>query len=324
MSSGTASALAHPNIAFIKYWGNLDNSLNLPSNGSISMNLGSLQTVTTVQFDPLLTADTLEINQQSQTGPSLKRVQNFMEHIRQLSKSSLFAHIRSESNFPISAGLASSASAYAALALAATAAFGIDQTEKELSSLARLGSGSAARSIPAGFVEWHASETHAGSFAESIAGPNYWDLRDMIVIIQNQPKSTGSADGHGLADTSPFQSLRVENAPTRLEICRQAILERDFVRLAEIVELDSMMMHAVMMTSRPPLFYWEPVTLQIIKSVQDWRRDGLQVCVTVDAGSNLHLICPLGYTQMVTEMLKTISGIQSVMVSPPGGSAHLI
>ncbi len=320
----TATAVACANIAFIKYWGNLDDSLHLPSNGSISMNLDSLKTSTTVQYDPDLNCDTLEINQQPQKGETLSRVQKFMQQVRERTNSNLYAHISSESNFPLSAGLASSAAAFAALALAATSALGITLPESQLSALARLGSGSAARSIPGGFVEWHASNTHEGSFAESIAGPDYWDLTDVIAIVQKEPKIITSANGHTLAKTSPYQSFRVQNANSRLTTCRSAILDRDFTRLAEITELDSMMMHAVMMTSNPPLFYWEPATLQIIKAAQQWRRDGLQVCVTVDAGANTHLICAKGYANIIKEKLKEIQAVQSILVSSPGGPARLV
>lgn len=319
-----ATAQGFSNIAFIKYWGNRDNTLNLPANGSISMNLANLQTVTTVQYHPQLTQDTLEINKQIQSGLSLVRARRFMNHVRQIAKSDLHAHILSKTNFPISAGLASSASAFAALAMAATAALGLILSERELSSLARLGSGSAARSIPTGFVEWYTSDSHTTSFAESIAPPDHWDISDVIVIIQKEPKTTTSLDGHSLARTSPYQSIRVKDAPERLDICRRAILERDFDHFTEVVEMDSLMMHAVMMTSRPALFYWEPLTLQIIKSVTDWRNQGLKVCATVDAGANVHLICPSAYAQNIKTLVEFIPGVQSVILSNPGGPSHLV
>lgn len=320
----TATALAHPNIAFIKYWGKTDQTLNLPANGSISMNLAALETVTTVQFDPALPADTLEINTQPVGGAALTRVQRFMDQVRALAQTSLQASITSHSNFPSSAGIASSASAFAALALAASAALDLRLTEHELSVLARLGSGSAARSVPGGFVEWRPAAGHADSYAESIAAPEHWDLQDIVVIVQDQPKHTGSTGGHALADTSPLQCARVENAPARLAQCRQAILERDFTRFAGVVELDSLMMHAVMMTSRPPLYYWEPLTLQILKLVADWRAEGIEVCATVDAGANPHLLCTSGHAQAVLDRLKPLAGVKSTLISGCGGPARLV
>ncbi len=324
MTHYIATAAAHPNIAFIKYWGNRDDTLNLPANGSISMNLGSLETQTRVEFDPALSADSLIINDQLQQGAALIRVQRFMDRVRVMGKTGYHARIESRSNFPISAGLASSASGYAALALAATSALGLYLSERELSGLARLGSGSAARSVPAGFVEWHTGTTHAESFAESIAPAEAWNLVDVIAVIQQGPKTTGSSHGHQLAETSPYQPCRVEGAPYRLGICRHALRERDFRMLAEIIELDSLMMHAVMMTSTPALLYWHPLTLHILQLVLGWRADGIEVCATVDAGANPHLICTAGYAQDVKQRLLSISGVESVLMSPAGGPARLL
>lgn len=288
------------------------------------MNLGSLETHTRVEYDPALAEDQLFLNEMDQDGPALQRVQQFMNRVRGMAETETYARITSRSNFPVSAGLASSASGYAALALAATAALGLNLTERELSSLARLGSGSAARSIPGGFVEWHSGPTHEKSFAESIAPADAWDLVDVIAIIQAHPKTTGSTQGHLLADTSPYQPCRVEGAPYRLGICRHAIRERDFTRLAEIIELDSLMMHAVMMTSQPALLYWHPLTLYILQQVQAWRAEGLPVCATVDAGANPHLICESGYAQEVRFRLQETPGVESVIVSPTGGPACLV
>lgn len=250
----TATAQAFANIAFIKYWGNIDPYLNLPANGSISMNLESLQTTTQVEFDDEISLDMLLINGSLQSGGVLDRAIHFLDHVRELAGVNLHARISSTTNFPISAGLASSASAYAALALASTQSLGLSLSEKELSILARLGSGSAARSIPGGYVEWHPADVHEDSYAESIAGPDHWDLVDVIAIVQEQAKETASSLGHILADTSPIQLARVASTPDRLNACRKAILERDFSALVEVVELDCTLMHAAMMTSTPPLF----------------------------------------------------------------------
>ena len=154
MSKNTATAAAYANIAFIKYWGNRDEEFRIPANGSISMNLEGLETKTTVEFDSQLTTDTLQINQQPQSGGSLERVTQFLNRVRESAGISTFAHVQSENNFPMGSGIASSASAFAALALAASTTAGLNLSEAQLSALARTGSGSASRSIPAGFVEW--------------------------------------------------------------------------------------------------------------------------------------------------------------------------
>jgi diphosphomevalonate decarboxylase len=273
----SATTIAHPNIAFIKYWGDQDPCLRIPANGSISMNLSGLITRTQVTFDPNLDFDTLTLNQQNITGEGLLRVSDLLDRVRQMSQLRYKASVVSTNNFPTGSGIASSASAFAALSLAACKAAGLNLTEKELSRLARTGSGSACRSIPAGFVEWQAGTSDEDSYAFSIAPPTHWDLVDCIVIVNQGHKSIGSTAGHALALTSPLQAARVADAPRRLEVCRKAILERDFQALAEIIELDSNLMHAIMLTSTPPLLYWQPATLGIMHLVQNLRQAGLPV-----------------------------------------------
>src|SRR5512138_214982 len=179
----TATAQAHPNIAFIKYWGNRDNTLRLPMNGSISMNLDGLYTRTAVSFQPSLPFDELIINGHEVRGPGLDRTSYMLDIIRGMADIYEQAEVISENNFPSGAGIASSASAFAALALAGSKAGGLNLSEKDLSRLARRGSGSAARSIPGGFVEWQAGETDEDSFAYSIAGPKQWKIVDCVAIV---------------------------------------------------------------------------------------------------------------------------------------------
>ncbi len=319
-----ATAQAHPNIAFIKYWGNRSDRLRLPANGSISMNLSGLVTKTCVSFEPGLKADCLVLNQNPLTGKSLQRVTSFLNVVRRIADSALFARVTSENNFPTGTGIASSASAYAALALAASHALGLHLSEVELSRLARMGSGSASRSVPGGFVEWQMGQRDADSFAFSIAPPGHWDLVDLIAIVANEHKPVGSTEGHHLATSSPLQAARLASAPQRLDVCRQAILQRDFAALAAVTELDSNLMHAVMMTSRPPLFYWQPASLALMKLVPVWRKAGLPVCYTLDAGPNVHLVCLSSYLQAVQVALEGIPGVLRTIQAHPGGSAHLV
>lgn len=319
-----ASAQAHPNIAFIKYWGILDEENRIPSNDSISMNIGCLVTRTMVTFDPDLNQDYFSLNHEAVSGISLDRVQRFLDRIRQLAGSSLYAHVDSENNFPTGTGIASSASGFAALALAGTAALGLKLTTHELSSLARFGSGSACRSIPGGFVEWHSDLPSGDSYATSLAPPEHWELNDCIVILSEQHKPISSEVGMRLANTSPLQKARVLDTPRRLDICRSAILNKDFDALAQVTELDSNLMHAVMMTSQPPLFYWHPTSLEIMKVVKDWQKEGLSVTYTLDAGPNVHVICLQSALGEVLKRLKGFPDVIDVLEGTPGGSAKLI
>lgn len=320
----TATAIAHPNIAFIKYWGNRDNDLRLPANSSISMSLGALETRTTVSLYPNLSSDELELDGSPQKGSTLERVSTFLDIFRALSKSHVYARVVSENTFPQSAGIASSASAFAALTMAAAHAYSLDLSEKELSMLARRGSGSAARSIPAGFVEWHAGSSSEDSFAETIAPPSHWQLWDCIALVEDQPKKVGSTQGHQLADTSPLQFARLQDVDRRLDLCRQVIHQKDFAKLAEVIELDSNMMHAVMLTSHPTLMYWSPLSINIMRHVTAWRAGGLEAAYTLDAGPNVHIICTEDAHQTVADRLTKIKGLMNVIVSPVGGGASLI
>ncbi len=323
MTTRSATAIAHPNIALIKYWGNKDKNLRIPVNGSISFNLASLFTNTSVFFDSGLTADSLFINQNEVIGAGLERVVLFLNEVRQLANMNLYARVESKNNFPVGTGIASSASAFAALSLAASKAIGLNLSEKELSRLARRGSGSACRSIPGGFVEWVPGERDEDSFAESIAPAEHWDLVDIIAVVSADHKKVGSTAGHELADTSPLQNARVQDAERRLSIIRSAILNRDFLAMADTIELDSNIMHAVMMTSNPPLLYWESTSISIMKSVKSWRESGIPVCYTLDAGPNVHVITTSAYADKIISNLTEISNIKKIFRSTVGGKAQL-
>lgn len=324
MGIDSATAQASPNIAFIKYWGNRDEALRIPENGSISMNLKELQTRTQVTFDPHLGEDRLVLDGKPISGIGLERVSSLLTRVRKLAGLKTFAVVTSKNNFPSGAGLASSASGFASLSLAASAAIGLSLSESELSRLARLGSGSACRSIPGGYVEWQPGDADENSYAISIIGPDHWDLVDCITIVSQAHKAVSSSAGHALAKTSPLQQARVADAPRRLEICRKAILARDFEALAEIVELDSNLMHSIMLTSTPPLIYWRPETIAVMQRVVKLRQSGIPVCYTVDAGPNVHAICRSDFANEVLNQLRNIPGVQEVMVAHPGGAAQLV
>jgi len=266
----------------------------------------------------------LLINEVEQSGSELQRVRHFMTILRQMSASKDFAEIRSANNFPSSAGIASSASAFAALALAGVHAYGLDLSQQELSRLARRGSGSACRSIPAGFVEWLPGRTDLDSYAVPIAQPQHWDLWDCIAVVQSAPKLTGSSEGHALAATSPLQSARVLDAPRRLSICREAIQKKDFAMLAEILEQDSNLMHAVMLTSQPPLMYWEPSSILLMKEIVRLRQSGIAVAYTLDAGPNVHAICTAECIESVQKFLSNFSAVQQLLISSVGYGARLL
>lgn len=319
----SAVARANANIAFIKYWGNRDDALRLPANPSLSMTLEGLFAQTAVTWQPA-ESDTFILNGQQQTGEPLRRVSAHLDVLRRRLALEAQAHVESRNNFPTGAGIASSAAAFAALTVAGAAAAGAVLDERELTRLARLGSGSASRSIPAGFVEWHAGASHEESYAESIFPPDHWDLVDVIAVVSREHKPVGSTAGHRSAITSDLQAARVAGAERRLNLCKEALAARDFSRFAQIVELDSNLMHAVMMTSDPPLFYWQPASLAIMALVRQWRAEGLRVCYTLDAGPNVHCICLAEDASVIAERLRTIPQVIEIFSARPGSEAQVV
>ena len=145
-----------------------------------------------------------------------------------------------------------------------------------------------------------------------------------MAIVSSAHKTTGSTEGHALAGTSPLQKARLESVPARLATCKEAVLKRDFDQLAEVVELDSNIMHAVMMTSNPPLFYWSPPTLGLMRTIRQWRASGIGACYTIDAGPNVHCLCAPGDEAIVAERLAQVEGVIEVRRAAPGGPARLI
>jgi len=319
-----ATAFANPNIALIKYWGNRYHGLRIPANSSLSMNMGGLTTTTTVAFDDSLTIDVVVLDGVEQAGAAKERVVQMLDRVRSMAGADAHARVESRNSFPAGAGLASSVSGFAALAVASAAAAGLNLDEAALSRLARAGSGSACRSVPGGFVEWQAGTDDASSYAFSIAPPEHWDLHDLIAIVDTAHKEVGSTQGHRLADTSPLHAGRVASVPDRLARVKAAILERDFAALAPVVEADALAMHAVMMTSDPPLIYWQPATLAIIHAARAWRADGVPVCFTIDAGANVHCLCEGVASDEVRGRLDSIAGVQGVLTATPGGPARLV
>jgi diphosphomevalonate decarboxylase len=324
MPDGKATAVACANIAFIKYWGNRDDRLRLPANGSLSMNLSDCTTRTMVQFDRDLLQDSVRIQNEPAAPAAAARVSAHLDLLRERAGLTWRARVESENNFPMGAGIASSASAFASLTVAAAFALQLPLGERDLSILARRGSGSASRSIPAGFVEWYASDRDDDSFAESIAAPEHWELFDLVAIVNDRHKKISSEEGNRLAATSPFQRLRVEDAGRRLSICRQAIQDRDFEALAAVMEEDTRLMHAVMLTSRPPLLYGEEGTVSLIREIAAWRKAGLAVAYTVDAGPNVHCICLPESADEVRRRLGQMPSVQQILGSRPGPGVKIV
>lgn len=320
-----ATAQAPSNIAFIKYWGRKDNELRLPANHSLSVNLEGLSTVTTVEFSGDLAEDGVEINSQVATGKQQSRVVKLIDRVRQMAGVQTKAKVTSYNTFPKGAGLASSASGFAALALASTAALELDLSEKELSQLARLGSGSACRSIPDGFVEWQTAETHEDSFAHSLHPANHWKIVDVIALVDQTEKTISSSEGHEAALKSPFYQTRIQHyLPNQYTRIKDALANRDFTTFGLAMEEEAINFHAIIMTSDPSILYWNAATMTVLHAVRQLRTQGLEAYFTIDAGPNVHIFVEEHNVEALVATLGQIPGIQEILVAPPAQGARLI
>lgn len=322
----TATARARPNIALVKYWGKRDAGLNLPAAGSLSITLDALYTQTRVDLDPVLRTDTLRLNG-ADDAPAQQRVSACLDVLRARAGVDCRARVETHNNFPTAAGLASSASGFAALVMAASAAMGLDADRQYLSTLARQGSGSAARSMHGGFVLMHGGRLDDGSdaFAEPIAGAADWPLEVVVAVTTQATKSVASGAGMERTRlTSPYHEAWVASVEDDLAAARAAIAARDFRALGEVSEHSCLKMHADMLATRPPLLYWNAVTVACIEGVRRLREhDGLDVFFTIDAGPQLKAVCLPGSAARVADALAGIPGVVQILRSGLGAGAQL-
>ncbi len=324
-SQCSATAVAYANIALIKYWGKRANGLNLPAVGSISLTLDALKTETTVTFDDTLKADCFELNGSTESGRPLMRITNFLDCVAGSDQRSN-ASVSSNNNFPTGAGLASSASGFAALALASSKALGLKLSREELSKLARQGSGSAARSIFGGFVEMKCGDTQTGDedYAISLFDENYWNIRMLIAVTSTQKKSVGSTEGmNRTKKTSPYYQSWIQSHSYDLNEMRIAIKEKRFEKMGKLAEHSCFKMHGLAMSAYPALIYWNAATVETIHAVRALRREGLAAYITTDAGPQVKILCLPEVVNIVKEALETIKGIKQIITCRPGPAASI-
>lgn len=317
-----ATAIAHSNIAFIKYWGRKEELLRLPANGSLSMNLSNLITTTTVEFNEKLHKDIIVVKDSSSENDSV-RIVTHLDRVRDIAGLSLSAKVVTQNNFPSSTGLSSSASGFAALTLAATQAIGLHLSEKELSILSRQGSGSACRSVPSGFTEWIDGNTSQTSYAVSLYPPEYWDIVDVVAIVSNEKKMIPTSEGQKSAQSSPFYSKRISLMNEKIKLCKEYLNKKDFVRFGELIEKEALEMHAIMLTSNPPLIYWLPITVLLMKKVLEWRREGLSCYFTINTGQDIHIICQKKEVKFIVEKLHAIKEVKKIIINHPARGVYL-
>ena len=323
----SATAVAGTNIALVKYWGKRDEVLNLPATGSLSLTLDRLGTRTRVAFDGGDGAgDRVTLDGAPASEKVAARVTTFLDRVRARAGIAARATVVTDNSVPTASGLASSASGFAALALAATGAAGLDLTPTELSVLARLGSGSAARSIFGGFVEMARGARADGSDAAAHpldAGAG-WDVRLVVAITAAGEKALGStAAMRRTAETSPYYEAWVRGVDGDLAAARAAITGRDLAALGAVAERSAMRMHASAMAAEPPILYWNPATIAAMARVRALRADGASAFFTIDAGPHVKVLCDAREAAAVAAALAETPGVLRTLVAAPGPGARL-
>jgi diphosphomevalonate decarboxylase len=313
------TAIAQPNIALIKYWGKRDVERNLPAVGSISITLRELYTRMSIEFDDALEADALTVNG-TPDATMLPRLTACIDRVAGQDRAR--ARIASDCNFPIAAGLASSASSFAALTVAAAAAAGRAIDVAELASLAGRASGSAARSLLGGFVEL--GNRDDGIEVRTLREADEWPLAVVVAITETGPKPVGSTEAMEISrKTSPFYSRWVEQQPRDLDVARAAIAARDFDKLAAIAEHNCLKMHSIMWASRPPMVYWNAATMRCLQTVRRLQGEGTGVFFTIDAGPQVKAVCLPEHVPGVEAALRATSGVVDIMTTGLGAGARL-
>jgi diphosphomevalonate decarboxylase len=318
---GTSRARALANLALVKYFGKRDLALNLPAAPSLSVTLEPLATTTAVTFDPGLSRDAVQLNGESPGDAFCTRVIRFLDIVRDLSGVKTRAIVQTENSFPTAAGLASSASGFAALSLAATRALGITLDDEALSALARRGSGSAARSVPGGFSVWRRGEASDGSdsFANAIAGPDDLDLRVLVGVTDPGPKAMGSSQAmEETRLTSPYYTSWIDAVHRDLEAAEKAVETRDVEALGEVAERNALAMHACALAARPGILFWNGTTLEAVHLVRRLRSQGHLVYFTCDAGPQPKLLCTKEHEQAAAAALSSLPGVTRLIHCRPG------
>jgi diphosphomevalonate decarboxylase len=322
-----ATAKANTNIALIKYWGKRDEALFLPMNSSLSITLDRFYTITTVEFNENLSSDVFVLNNHSASEAETNKVSRFLDLVRKLAHINLYAMVTSENKVPTAAGFASSASGFAALAAAGVRALGLELNEKELSILARQGSGSACRSVYGGYVEWQKGEQADGkdSTANQLLSEKDWDISILSVMVASEQKKVSSREGmKRTVETSPFYSGWINTVQKDLEAAKEAIKFRNFDELGKVVEANALKMHATMLGAEPPVLYWQSGTMEVIQHIHNLRLSGIPAYFTIDAGPNVKVLCLPKDELRVQESLLKLPHVQDVITCHPGsGIAYL-
>lgn len=317
------TARAHTNIALIKYWGKKDQELFIPYNSSLSLTLDRFYTDTTVkpstdEYDHFI------LNDEEQPAEEVQKIQKFLNLFRKEAKNTRPLTIESTNHVPTAAGLASSASAYAALAMALNGFFELGLDATTLSTYARKGSGSATRSLFGGFVEWEKGIDDKTSHAIKV-DDGTWDIGLLICIVNDQKKKISSRKGmaHTVA-TSPFYDDWVKTSADDLVAMKAAIAAHDIEQVGQIAEHNAMKMHATTLSANPPFTYFEPESVQLIQTIQGLRKKGYHAYVTMDAGPNVKVVAPYHELESIKQELLALLPEEQLLITKAGPDAFIL
>lgn len=314
-----ARAIARANIALSKYWGKVDTTYNLPAVPSLSLTLDGLVTDTTVEFVEGLAEDRLELDGRAASPKETKRVTTMLDRVRASAGVPFKALVTSVNKFPTASGLASSASGFAALAAASTAALGLDYPEAKLSNLARWSSASAGRSIFGGFAELPAGKPGQKTLsAKPVADADHWDVRIVVAVTAQGPKDVGSTEGMERSrSTSPFYDAWVERAPGIHATVKRGVKKRDLDAVGPAMEQSTFAFHSCGLTAIP-IVYFQPATLAALATVRRLRDAGIPVYATMDAGPHVKALCLAADAPKVKRALEKTEGVLRTIVAKPG------
>lgn len=321
MSKTTVKASS--DVALIKYWGKKDEILRLPENGSVSLILNGLDTITTVEFLPNLTRDDILIQGETDAGET-QRVVKHLDRIRHIAQIAEFAKVVSQNSFPKGTGLSSSGSGFAALTLAGTLAAGLKLSTTKLSILARQGSGTACRCMSSGIVEWLDGETSDTSYSVSLYPPDYWQLCDVVAVVDEGKKQIASSEGHTLAHTSPFYQTRLAGISHKINALKKILKNKDFQKLGELIEAEALEFHSILLTSQPPLIAWYPGTIEVMLAVRALRQNGIPAYFTINTGFNVHVLTLPEHQSAVAQTLSKLPSVKKILQATIGSGPQVI
>lgn len=325
------TALSHPNKALVIYWGNVDDTLRIPTRSSLSMTLQGINH----PLDYIVSLKTMRSSERDKV--IIDRIEDkgeiyshFVHHLDAMRRYTGFrekVEVTARTSFPVGSGLAGSAASASALAEAFAGLIGKTSDTRLKSIMARRGSGSASRSVFGGFVMWQKGNSDDSSYAKQLFDENHWDLRNVIAMVSSNPKKIRSIDGMQLSKKSCPEQIYsgfVSVADPHIEQISAALSARDIAKLGASYEEENYLFRQVCLKTMPPLDYWMKGTHDILDKVANLRKDGIPAYAGTDAGPNVHIFTVPKYVERVIRTIQEVEGVLEIIHCRVGEGSHLI